>query len=409
MWRRKRSRSSSGGSSSEGPAVRFLHTSDWHVGKTIGGRSRADEHRAVLAEILDISRREKIDCLLVTGDVFESAAPGAEAEKIVYDFFRDLGRAQIPAVVIAGNHDHERKLAAGSSLLEIVDVHVRHDFLRPNGGGIFELESKRGERAAIGTIPFIPEHRMLQARDLMEEDAISFQKYADGMAAILREFGRALEPHPIRLLMGHLHVDKSQLGGGERELHIGHTYAVPAAGLPAGLHYFALGHIHRPQEVPGPSPTRFAGSPLALDFSEAPQKKSVVIVDVASPNQPAHVETVELTAGRRLRDVRGTLDELLSRTESFGDDYLRAFLQVEKPVPGLADEVRKRLPNAIQIRLETDVTPAADLSRDRLTPGHDRIELFSRYHRSKYASDPEPELLALFRELLSQAAGEDEG
>src|SRR5512139_3328374 len=127
--------------------MRFLHTSDWHVGKTIGGRSRADEHRAVLAEILAIARDSGVDCLLVTGDVFESAAPGAEAEKVVYDFFRDLGRAAIPAVVIAGNHDHERKLGAVASLLEVVDVHVRHDFARPEKGGVFTLESRRGEKA----------------------------------------------------------------------------------------------------------------------------------------------------------------------------------------------------------------------------------------------------------------------
>ena len=389
--------------------MRFLHTSDWHVGKTIGGRSRTEEHRAVLAEILDIARRERIDCLLVTGDVFESAAPGAEAEKTVYDFFRELGRAAIPAVVIAGNHDHERKLAAVSSLLEIVDVHVRHDFQRPQpGAGIFQFESRRGEQAAIGTLPFIPEHKMLQAADLMEEEAVAFQKYAGGMGKILGAFGDALAGHPIRILMAHLHVDKSQLGGGERELHIGQTYAVPAPSLPGGLHYIALGHIHRPQEISAPSPARFAGSPLALDFGETRQVKSVVLVEVKGPDQPAKIETIALTVGRGLRDVHGTLAELEALALGCGDDYLRVFLRVERPLPGLADEVRKRLPNAIQVRLETDALPAADRARDRLTPGLDRIELFTRYHRTKYKGEPEPELLALLRELLSEATAEEE-
>lgn len=388
--------------------MRFLHTSDWHAGKTIGGRSRADEHRAVFAEILDIGRREAIDCLLVTGDVFESAAPGAEAEKIVYDFFRELGRARIPAVVIAGNHDHERKLAAVSSLLEIVDVHVRHDFLPPERGGIFHFESHRGEKAAIGTLPFVSEHRLLQAADLMEEDATSFTKYADGMAKILAEFGRALASHPIRILMGHLHVDKSQLGGGERELHTGQTYAVDAKSLPAGLHYLALGHIHRPQEIRAPSPARFAGSPLALDFSEAPQKKSVVLIDIKGPLEPAHAEPIPLSAGRKLRDVHGTLAELEASASTFGDDYLRVFLRVERAVPGLADEVRKLLPNTIQVHLESGAALDAGPARDRLTPGLDRIELFARYYRTKHTVEPEEKLLALFRELLSDAATEGE-
>src|SRR5688572_884848 len=170
------------------PTMRFLHTSDWHVGKTIGGKSRGEEHRAVLAEILDIAVIREADCLLITGDVFESAAPGTEAEEIVYSFFRDLGRKAIPAVVIAGNHDHERKLAAVAALLEVVQVTVRHDFRRPDAGGITEVISDRGEKAAIGTIPFIPEHRMFKAADLMGQEELPFTTYAENMRKILSDF-----------------------------------------------------------------------------------------------------------------------------------------------------------------------------------------------------------------------------
>jgi exonuclease SbcD len=327
--------------------VRFLHTSDWHVGKTIGGRGRAEEHRAVLAEILDIARREKIDCLLVTGDLFDSAVPGADAEKIVYEFFRDLGRTAIPAVVISGNHDHERRLAAVSSLLEIVNVTVRHDFRRPEDGGVVIVESAGGEKAAIGAIPFLSEHKMIKAETLMEEEAAAHAEYGAGMQLVLGRFARALAPHPIRLLMAHMHIDKSELGGGERELHIGHTYAVPAASLPSGLHYLALGHIHRPQEVPAPSPARVAGSPLAHDVGERLEEKSVVLVDIQGPNRPAHIEPIPLRAGRRLRDLRGTLAEIEALAPTCGEDHLRVFVSIEEPVPGIADQVR--LPERRQV------------------------------------------------------------
>lgn len=390
--------------------MRFLHTSDWHVGKTIGGRSRSDEHRAVLAEILDIARREKIDCLLVSGDVFESAVPGADAEKIVYEFFRDLGRAAIPAVVISGNHDHQRKLAAVSSLLEIVHVTVRHDFQHPEDDGITLIESTRGEKAAIAAIPFIPEHRMVQAETLMREEAAPYQEYAEGMRLILGDFAAALESHPIRILMAHLHVDRSELGGGERELHIGQSYAVPAASLPAGLHYLALGHIHRPQAVAAPSPARFAGSPLALDFGETTQEKSVVLVEVKGTNAPAHIETIGLSAGRALRDVRGTLDELAALAPDCADDHLRVFVTVDRPVPGLADDVRKLLPNAVQVHLDTG--PMEDEGGDRrlgrLAPGLDPAELYAGYCRRRRNAEPSPDLVALFRELMTEAMSERE-
>ncbi len=389
--------------------MRFLHTSDWHVGKTIGGRSRADEHRQVLAEILAIGRREAVDCLLVTGDVFESAAPGAEAEKIVYDFFRDLGRARIPAVVIAGNHDHERKLAAVSSLLEVIDVHVRSDFARPDAGGIFVIESPRGEKAAIGAVPFIPEHKMVEANALMEETATVFVRYAERMARILDAFAQALAAHPIRLLLGHLHVDGSMVGGGERAIHIGDSYAIPAALLPRNLHYLALGHIHRPQAVAAPSPARFAGSPLALDFGEKGQEKSVVLVEVTGPRTPARITPIPLRAGRGLREVRGTLPELVAAAADagLGDDYLRVVVPAASTEPGLADEVRKLLPNAVQVLLETEPVEAREDRPRRLASGLDPADLFQSYHEQRYGKPPGPELLALFRELLTEAHTEE--
>jgi len=390
--------------------MRFLHTSDWHVGKTIGGRSRADEHRAVLAEILAIARDAAVDCMLVTGDVFESAAPGAEAEKVVYDFFRDLGRAAIPAVVIAGNHDHERKLGAVASLLEVVDVHVRHDFVRPEKGGVFMLESRRGEKAAIGAIPFIPEHKIVDACILMEESGTAFDRYAERMAAILAAFAGALEPHPIRLLLAHMHIAGSLAGGGERSIHIGETYAVPAARLPANLHYLALGHLHRPQEVGASSPARFAGSPLALDFGERGQEKSVVLVEVTGPRVPARIEMIPLRAGRELREVRGTLAELAALGPAVGDDHLRVIVTAAEPIPGLADEVRRILPNAVQVQLEMSAAALGDDNGS--TPRADRGlgpgELYSDYHRNRHGREPAPELLALFRELYGAAAAEEE-
>jgi exonuclease SbcD len=382
--------------------MRFLHTSDWHVGKTIGGKSRGAEHRAVLSEILGIARDASVDALLVTGDLFESSAPGTEAEEIVYSFFRDLGRAAIPAVVIAGNHDHERKLAAVSSLLEIVDVHVQHDFRRPDAGGVVKLTSRRGEEAAVGAIPFIPEHRMYRAIDLMGQEELPFTSYAENLKKILGNFADALASAPIRLLMAHLHADKSELGGGERRLDIGQTYAISPQSIPTGLHYVALGHIHRPQAIGAPSPTRFAGSPLALDFGETRQEKSVVLIEVLGPRQPAKIETVPLKSGRALRDVRGTLAELAAFAPDAGDDYLRVQVDAPGPVPGLAEEVRKLLPNAVHVLLSRPEEEVA--APERLLEGRDPSELYAAYYQKKHAATPAPELLNLFRELHALAA-----
>lgn len=123
--------------------MRFLHTSDWHVGKTLKTRSRLDEHASVLKEILDIAQHENVDALLVTGDLFDSAAPLPDADRLVYDFFSGLCGLHIPAVVIGGNHDHPRRLRAIREILSRLDIHIRPEPARPDSGGVVYAHAGR--------------------------------------------------------------------------------------------------------------------------------------------------------------------------------------------------------------------------------------------------------------------------
>ena len=105
--------------------MRFLHTSDWHLGKTLKGRSRSEEHEGALSEILDIARREAVDCVLITGDIFDSQAPPPDAERLAFNFFSELRGSNISAVVIGGNHDHPKRLLAIRDVLSLLDIFVR--------------------------------------------------------------------------------------------------------------------------------------------------------------------------------------------------------------------------------------------------------------------------------------------
>ena len=130
-----------------GPAVKFLHTGDWHVGKTMRGRSRADEHRAVLDEIAALAAAEQVDAVLVAGDLFDTAAPTAESEQIVYGALLALARSGAHVVVVSGNHDNERRLQAVAPLLELGRVTMAASFRRPDEGGVVEVSSRDGRRA----------------------------------------------------------------------------------------------------------------------------------------------------------------------------------------------------------------------------------------------------------------------
>src|SRR5207249_3936249 len=146
--------------------------------------------------------------------------------------------------------------------------------------------------------------------EMMGLEEAPHQAYAERLAEFVQVLCAELDPSMATVFAGHVFVSGARLGGGERELTIGQIYAINPAALPTVVQYIALGHVHRPQDVPGAAtPARYAGSLLQLDFGEAEQDKSVTIVEL-DPGRPARTRERLLSVGRRLRDVRGTLDEL---------------------------------------------------------------------------------------------------
>jgi DNA repair protein SbcD/Mre11 len=374
--------------------MRLLHTADWHVGRTMRGRSRADEHVAVLAEIAAVAGRERVDVVLVAGDVFDSAAPTAEAERIVYRALLDLADTGATVVVVAGNHDNPRRLQAVAPVLRLGRVVTGALVSPPDAGGVVTVEAG-GQRARLALLPFLSQRDIVRADDLMAEGAADHAgKYAERarriLAALCAGFGR----DTVNLVVGHLMVAGGVTGGGERSAHTIFDYWVPATAFPTEVHYVALGHLHRTQSVPGPCPIWYAGSPLQLDFGETANEPAVLVVD-AAPHRPAEVRAVPLTSGRRLRTLRGGVGDLAGRVEAAAADHLRVV--VEGPTwAGLAEHVRELFPNAVDVAVGTADTGDRPARSRRL--GRSPRELFAEYLADRGATDER--VVALFDELL---------
>ena len=375
--------------------MKFLHSGDWHLGKTLRAQSRRDEYEAALNEVLEIARREQVDCLLMAGDVFDSTTPPPEAEELLFGFLRELFGAGIPAVIIGGNHDHPKRLAAVSRVLELVNIHLRAEAVVPESGGHVRVPSHDGSEAAtIAVLPWVHERDVVRWESLLGRE--SHQEYAQTVAEMAAHLTDAFPTDTVNILLSHMMVDGAQVGGGERELHLGAVYAVKPQALPTNLHYIALGHLHRAQEMRRSPPAYYAGSLLQLDFGERGQEKSVVIVE-AHPGRPAHVETVPLSAGRHLRDLKGSLAELQAQAADVGDDYLRVRVHLDGPVPGLTRQVRELLPNALEVvpvYPERERTESADRLRN-LSPE----QMLADYHQATYGSPVPAAVLDLFRSL----------
>ncbi|MEO5842536.1 MAG: exonuclease SbcCD subunit D [Acidimicrobiales bacterium] len=357
--------------------MKILHTADWHVGRAIRGRSRADEHRAVLSEIAEIAARDRVDAVFVVGDLFDTATPTAESENIVYAALLALAQTGATVVVLAGNHDSDRRLQAVAPLLELGHVVTRPVFAAPDSGGVVELHSRDGkERALLACVPFLSQRWVVKAHDLLDHDAATHQlQYSERMRMLVRALTAGFtDTNTIHLLAAHAMVWGAKTVGSERMGQTVFEYSLTAHAFPPGLQYVALGHLHRQQLVPGPVPIHYPGSPLQLDFGETNDVKGVLLVEVHA-GRPAQVLPIALTAGRRLRVIEAPLLALETAALDTGDDWLKVVV-AEKTRPGIADEVRKLLPNAVDVVIASTDAPRPERKQ---RAGRSPQELFAEF------------------------------
>jgi exonuclease SbcD len=380
--------------------MKILHTSDWHVGKTIRGESRLDEHRAVLEEITRIARDEAVDLVLVAGDLYESAAPAPAAEAVVLRALLDLHGTGAKLVVIAGNHDNPGRFEAVRPLFGELGITVLGNVVAAEHGGVVEHTTAAGEPARIALLPFLSQRYAVRAAQLMaQETHENAGKYAEQVRDILARLTSGFTTDAVNLVVAHCMVRGGRMGGGERDAQSFEDYWIDASAFPPSATYVALGHLHLAQQMPGGAPIWYCGSPIQVDFGEAGAAKHVLVVE-AAPGLPASIREVRLAAGASLRTLTGSLDELreVAAAEDLGGAWLRVRL-TEPARAGLADDVRELLgERVVDVRVEARAD-AGDRSRPERA-GRSPQELFAAFLDEQGIADDR--LTALFARLLDE-------
>jgi len=386
--------------------VKIVHTSDWHVGRRWKGIQRLDEMEAILDHLAQFIERESVDLVLHTGDIFDSRNPPAEAERLVNRFFIRVGRAGAHMVVIAGNHDDPQRLDARSLLAEYANVQILGRPRSAQHGGYRVIETRCGDKAVVAALPFASPGAWVSALDLAGDEASSRSKYARMFQLAVQNLSQAFQPDAVNLLMAHAHLEGAVFGGSERRVHIGEDWAATAQTLPATASYIALGHIHKPQKVGGTLPAYYAGSPLQMDFGEAGQDNTFVVV-TATPGKPAKIEHVQYEGGLPLVDLRATLQELegIAHAHRTGC-WLRVTVPLKEKNPDINRQVRDLLPNALVVRTEL---PEIEQPRTiRPAEGASPSEYYSAYHMHEHEAEPAPDVVETFQQLHT-AVSELEG
>jgi exonuclease SbcD len=387
--------------------VRIVHTSDWHVGRRWKGIQRLDELEAVLDHLAAFIERESIDLILHTGDVFESRNPPAEAEQLVNRFLVRVGRAGAHMLVIAGNHDDPLRLDARSLLTEFVNVQILGRPRPAARGGTRIIETRRGEKAVVAALPFASPGAWVSALDLAGEEAGARSQYARMFELAVRDLCAAFRPDAVNLLMAHTHLEGALFGDSERRVHIGADWAASPQALPSTASYIALGHLHKPQPVAGPVPAWYAGSLLQMDFGEAGEEKSFIVVTASpgEPAKPASIEHVPYQGGLPLHDLRTSLEELEAAAANYRTGWLRVTVPLTEKDPDLNRKVRQLLPNALVVR--ADLPEAEEPADLRLEKGLSPAEHYAAYHLRVHQQPADWSVLEAFQNLYDQAAVED--
>jgi exonuclease SbcD len=389
--------------------MRFLHTSDWHVGGLLSNRDRTQEHAAFLEELSGIVSEEKIEAVLISGDLFDTINPPAEAEKLVFDFFRVMAERRVPVVIIAGNHDSAARIEGKANLLQLVNVHA---FGKPQRSSCIEIKNEKGESLLVAALPFTGEFKLLDWDESLHQDQSqqksSFAEKMKNLLNILAE--KNFKPGAINVLMAHLTVEGALLSGSEKSLRMSDTWALPVGMLPETGEYVALGHIHRYQILKNSPLTCYSGSPLKIDFGEEKDEKGVCILDAKAGTpipQPFFRRLERITPLKTLRIYQSELQKI-------GDEYrdFKGYLKVvvkrspEDTKIRAAEEIRKLLPQTLIVISETEKSDSKILP-DLKNVTHDPVQVYKDYLVSRERI-PTPELLSVFQELMEEASLKEE-
>ena len=335
--------------------MKILHTSDWHIGRALYGRKRYEEFEAFLNWLAGLIEDEKIDVLLVAGDVFDNSTPSNHAQELYYRFLCRVAAApNCHVVVTAGNHDSPSFLNAPRDVLKFLNIHVVGCAAESPQDELIMIAGPDYEPwLIVCAIPYLRD-RDIRTAEAGESVADKEKKIIEGIRSHYRMVYEAAEekrfllkkPVPI-VAMGHLYTAGGRTvdGDGVRELYIGSLLQVRTDVFPECIDYLALGHLHIPQTVGGSDFIRYAGSPLPIGFGEAGQEKSVVLVEFS--DDAPRVTTIPVPCFQELKTMRGDWQTIVRDIDELKSRESNAWLEIIYEGDEIAGDLRTRLDEVV--------------------------------------------------------------
>jgi exonuclease SbcD len=357
--------------------MKFLHTSDWHLGRQLHNQSLLQDQEYVLEQIIQIAAQHQVDAVIVAGDIFDRSVPPSNAVKLLDDTLDKLvNQLSIPVILIAGNHDGAQRLAFASRQMRESGLYISGTVEQQIPA--IKLDAKNGESAVFYPLPYA---EPATVRDVFECEATSHQQ---AMQVLVEQVKQHDSKGLNKVVIAHCFLDGGDESESERPLSIGGADKISPK-LFEDFAYVALGHLHGPQ-YKGAQQIRYSGSPLKYSFSEQHQAKSVTLVELSEGE--CNIELVPLKAKRDVRIIEGYLEELLASgcADAGREDYLMVRLSDKSAILDAMGKLREVYPNVLH------------LERTGLMAGDKKLEL-NREHIKKGEFD-------MFTDFFDQVSGE---
>ena len=376
--------------------MKLLHTSDWHLGRMIFGRSLLPDQEAFIKQVfLPAAEAERPDCILLAGDIFDRQIAPVEAIRLFDYAIAEIHKLQIPLAVIAGNHDGADRIAIGTQLLRQSGITIAtrlEDAFTP-----VTIQSG-DEKADIYLLPYCEPAMVRQF--LHNEDIHGFQ---EAYCAILDEIRKTFKPDVLHILVSHCFVAGGKISDSESPVYVGGSGEVSPSAFD-GFDYVALGHLHAPQRAGEHG--RYSGSPLKYSFDEEHQKKSMTILQLTKAN--CELKELPVKPLHDMRTIQGTMAELLAQgQQQKNEDYLFIRVTDTTPVYMSTEQLRPYYPNLLAVSCDW-LNPTAAIGEDAalreqlLHHKIDEITVFEQFMKQICGAETDESDRALFLQALDE-------
>ena len=367
--------------------MKLLHTSDWHFGMTLGTGSYAEDQRFFLDRLYRLIREEKIEALLLSGDIYDSSVVSAEAIGLYNEAMTKLClELGVTVIAIAGNHDSAARLTSCRELLKGAGLHITGKVERDPAPVLLD-----GGKVAVYSIPFFTRDEITA---LLPEKKDQIRNTETAMLAYCDHIRGQMDESRKNIILSHSLIVGSELSESDRSARVGFATAI-SKDVFQGFDYVALGHIHKPQAIE--NHIRYSGSPLKYSFgAEESQEKGVVVVDTDT----MEIRFVPIALKRERRSVTGTFEELLAR-EDIRDDYLRLYVTDQYAGLELVGQLRERFPYLLEVygKSLTEEGELSVLTVEELEEMKEE-DIMIRFLAENFSAEPTCEQLQLFRDVL---------